>query len=135
MIIIIAILVICAILWISLNIVAKKCPTSKLGKILNDWKAKRALSKEQKRLRALEHLKNAPFNHTDASDVGSPNSKNNAIAESGLKISNAANRIYPSTDVDDGNSITANVHPGGIQSADELDGDNFGKNAYGKSRI
>ena len=45
-IIIFVILVIIAGLWVALNIVAKKCPTSKIGKKFNDWKAKRALNSE-----------------------------------------------------------------------------------------
>lgn len=45
-IIVFVILVIIAGLWIALNIVAKKCPTSKIGKKFNDWKAKRALNNE-----------------------------------------------------------------------------------------
>ena len=45
-IIVIMLLVICAGLWIALNIVAKKCPDSKIGKKFNDWKAKRALNNE-----------------------------------------------------------------------------------------
>lgn len=45
-IVIFSIFVILAALWVALNIVSKKCPNSKLGRKINDWKAKRALSKE-----------------------------------------------------------------------------------------
>ena len=67
-IIVILILVIIAGLWIALNIVAKKCPTSSLGKKFNDWKAKRALNQEQKKLMALDKFKLSQTNHTNASD-------------------------------------------------------------------
>ena len=50
------------------NIVAKKCPTSSLGKKFNDWKAKRALNQEQKKLMALDKFKLSQTNHTNASD-------------------------------------------------------------------
>ena len=105
--IIIAILVICALFWISLNIVSKKCPTSKLGKKFNEWKAKRALSKEQKRLRDLELLKIEPvLNITDGSDVGSVDIHNNVVLQKLPNQRPHGNRIYPATDVDDGtNSV------------------------------
>ena len=110
MIIVFVILVILAGLWIALNIVAKQCPTSKMGKWFNEWKAKRALSAEQKKLRALENLKNgtATGQGTFASDDASSNDNNNVILQSGLKIPLSdnnrvnGNRIYPATDVDDG---------------------------------
>lgn len=72
-IIIFVILVILAAIWVALNIIAKRCPTSKLGKKINDWKAKRALNAEQKKLRSLEKLKGAQplANHTNASDDAS----------------------------------------------------------------
>ena len=112
MIIVFVILVILAGLWIALNVVAKQCPTSKMGKWFNELKAKRALSAEQKKLRALENLKGgtAVGQGTFASDDASSNDNNRAdvILQSGLKIplsdNNRANgnRIYPATDVDDG---------------------------------
>ena len=36
--------------WIALNVIAKKYPHSKIGKKFNDWKAHRALNKQQKQL-------------------------------------------------------------------------------------
>jgi len=45
-IIIFSIFVILAAIWVTLNIVSKKCPNSNCGRKINDWKAKRALSKE-----------------------------------------------------------------------------------------
>lgn len=34
--------------WLVINVVAKCCPNSKLGRRFNEWKAQRALSEEQK---------------------------------------------------------------------------------------
>ena len=114
-IIIFVVLVIIAGLWVALNIVAKKCPTSKIGKKFNDWKAKRALNNEQKRLMAMDKLKTAAFvNQTNASDEAlssADNLNNNVIHHpSGMKIplsdnmriGGAGNKVYPATDVDDG---------------------------------
>ena len=141
-IIIIMLIVIIAALWITLNVVAKKCPTSKLGKKFNDWKAKRALNQEQKKLMALEKFKNSSHtNHTNASDDPLTAIQDNIIHQSGLKVPNsdnmrnAGNRIYPATDVEDGiASQQPSVHPGGM-SADEYsnEGADSGKHSQTRS--
>lgn len=144
--IVVVILVLLGALWATLNIIAKKCPTSGLGKKINDWKAQRALSQEQKKLRALEKLKGAtPFsNHTNASEeVSSNGQSDNVILQSGMKLTlsengrvNNANRIYPATDVDDGvHSQQPNVHPSGLVSADEFSVEGDGKHGFKKSKI
>jgi len=66
--------------WFALNLAGKYCPDSKIGKRFNDWKASRALSKEQAALAAKDKSKLTSFtNHTNASDDGSSQGKNEVI--------------------------------------------------------
>ena len=50
----IVVLLLCPLaLCLTMHIVGKRCPTSRLGTAYNRWKGKRALSKEQQRLQEL----------------------------------------------------------------------------------
>ena len=40
-------------IWLTINIIVKLCPNSKCGQRLNEWKANRALTDEQKQLQAF----------------------------------------------------------------------------------
>ena len=71
-------------IWIIVNIVAKLCPQSKCGKRFNEWKANRALTDDQKQLRAFRHNKLGFVNATNASDDGSAG---DVIMQSGSKRS------------------------------------------------
>jgi len=58
-------------IWLILNVIAKCCPNTKIGRRFNEWKATRALSDEQKQLRDFQKQKMQFVNATNVSDEGS----------------------------------------------------------------
>lgn len=58
------------VVWLTINIIAKLCPNSKIGRRFNEWKATRALTDEQKQLRAFHKQKLTFVNATNVSDDG-----------------------------------------------------------------
>ena len=55
-------------IWLILNVIAKYCHNSKLGRRFNEWKATRALSDEQKQLRDFQKQKMQFVNTKSVSD-------------------------------------------------------------------
>ena len=70
--------------WCALNLAGKHCPGSKIGKRFNDWKAARALSKEQAALAAKDKSKLNSFTDlSNASDYESSQGKSEVSLNSG----------------------------------------------------
>ena len=55
-------------IWLFINLIAKQCPNSSLGKRFNEWKADRALTEEQRQLRQFQRAKMTFVNGTNVSD-------------------------------------------------------------------
>lgn len=138
-IVVVALIFIPIAVWLTINMIAKLCPNSGCGKRLNEWKANRALTDEQKQLQAFQKQKQK-MGFVNATNGSDEISHNDVIVPSSAKQRNmneaTRNKVYPLTDVDDNNASVANVGPAGLMSADEQSVEGSRRNKLNfKSRI
>lgn len=125
--------------WVIINVIASKCPDSKLGKKFNDWKAKRAMNSEQKHLQKMENLRKQAgilgqrdMRAAIANQANSGGRKKADDLRRAAEMHRVPGKVYPNTDIDDGNISAANVKPGGFTSDEQYNGE--GDEKWGKKQ-